>query len=230
MKTLTNEPIEMTHDQVKDIIDSSVQTAELQLKVDIFPVKHREKYPFDRNLYEAYGHMMLRNRPVASLDKLSVTPSNGLDVYVVPLEWIETANMHRGQINIVPMTAAFIQGGFVPTGSTGGAFFLAILGNRGWIPAYWQAEYTTGWKDGMVPRVINDYVGCLAAIEILSMLAATNARSQSHSLSLDGGSQSVSTPGPGIYKVRMDSLEAKRIGLEKKLKAMFGRKIFVSQV
>jgi hypothetical protein len=223
---LTGKSQVMTDDMLADIIEGAVAQAEIELKIDIFPVKRQEKQPFDINLYNAFGYFQLQHRPATSVDKLSVTPSNGLDVYVVPNEWVEGAYLHRGQINIVPLTVAFVQGTYIPQQSSGGAAFLQILGNRAWIPAWWQVEYTSGFPDGMVPRIINDYIGTQAAHEILSMLALTYARANSHSLGIDGLSQSVSTPGPQIFKVRMDELEEKRKRLEKKIKAIFGFKIF----
>jgi hypothetical protein len=229
---ISGKMMQMTPEMVQSIIQGAVQQAELECKIDIFPVQHREKYPFDRNLYESYGYMVLNHRPVTSVEKLSITPSNAIDVYTLPATWIETANFAKGQINIVPMG-----GGFVTTGTqysqsspVGGALFMSIIGNRGWIPAYWQVEYTTGFPDGMMPRVINELIGTIAAMEILSMLAVTFARSSSHSLGIDGLSQSVSTPGPQIFKQRMDELEAKRKKLTSQIKATYGRKMFSSHV
>lgn len=226
---ITGKNAVMTPDMVKDIIVSAVNMAEIDCKIDIFPVQHRTKLPFDRNLYDAYGYFQMPMRPITSIEKIAVTPANQQDVYIVPLEWVEMANAIRGQINIVPMTAAFIQGGFIPAGSTGGAFFLAILGNRAWIPAYWQIDCTSGYPNGMMPRIVNDLIGTITAQEILSQLAATY-RNQSFSQGVDGLSQSVSTPGPQLYKVRMDELEEKRKRLTNRIKALYGRKIYTSHV
>lgn len=223
---LTGKQQVMTDDMLADIIEGAVAQAELELKIDIFPVKRQEKQPFDINLYNSFGYFQLAHRPATSVDKLSVTPSNQLDVYVVPNDWVEGAYLHRGQINIVPLTVAFVQGTYIPQQSSGGAAFLQILGNKAWIPAWWQVEYTSGFPDGMVPRVVNDYIGTLAAMEVLSQLALTYARANSHSLGIDGLSQSVSTPGPQIFKVRLEELEEKRKRIEKKIKAIFGYKIF----
>ena len=223
---LTGKAQVMTDEMLSDYIEGAVAQAELELKIDIFPVKRREKQPFDINLYNSFGYFQLSHRPCTSVDKLSVTPSNMLDVYVVPNDWVEGAYLHRGQVNIVPLTTAFVQGTYIPQQSSGGAAFLQILGNKAWIPAWWQIEYTSGFKDGMVPRVINEYIGCVAAVEVLSQLALTYARANSHSLGIDGLSQSVSTPGPQIFKVRMDELEEKKKAIMKKVKAIFGFKIF----
>lgn len=215
---------------IQSIIEGAINQAELELHIDISPVVRKEKHPFDRQAYESYGFISMRHRPVNTVQRLSVTPANGQEVYSLPLDWVETAYFVRGQINIIPMTAAYIQGGYVPSGTTGGVFFLSILGNRSWIPAYWQVDYTTGYPDGLVPRVVNELIGTIAAQEILSMLAATNGQSQSHSLSIDGLSQSVSTPGPQVYKNRFDELQVKRDKLVKQLKNLYGRKVFSSHV
>ena len=230
MKGVDGKPIHMTPEMVKDIIDGAVQQAESDCKIDIFPVKRRVKQAFDKNAYESYGFIKYPFRPITSIDKLSITPANGQDVYTVPLEWVETAYCVRGQINIIPMTAAFLQSGSVPQQSAGGAMFLAILGNRAWVPAYWQLECTSGFPDGLIPRVVNELIGTIAAMEILSMLATTYARSQSHSLGIDGLSQSVSTPGPQIFKNRYEELQEKRKHLEKKIRNLFGQGIFSSHV
>lgn len=227
---ITNKAMVMTNDMIKDYIDGAIQQAETELNIDIFPVQRDERYPFDRNLYEQFGYLQLRHRPVSSIEKLSVTPSNGIDVYEVPKDWINTGYLIRGQINIVPLTIAFPNGGFIPSQSTGGALFLSIMGYRSWLPSFWQARYTTGFPNGLVPRIVNELVGTIAALEILSQLALTYARTNSHSLGIDGISQSVSTPGPQIFAVRIQELEAKKATIIKKVKSLFNRKIIVGTI
>lgn len=223
---LTGKAQIITDDILADTIEGAVASAELELKIDIFPVKRREKQAFDLNLYQSFGYFQLSHRPCTSVDKLSVTPSNGLDVYVVPNEWIEGAYLTRGQVNIVPLTIAFVQGTYIPQQSSGGAAFLQILGNRAWIPAWWQIEYTSGFPNAELPRILNEYIGSRAAVEVLSQLALSFARANSHSLGIDGLSQSVSTPGPQIFKGRIEELEEKMKAISKKVKALFGFKIY----
>lgn len=229
----TGKPVRWTPDMVKDIIDSAIQTAEAELGIFIRPVTFREKYPFDRFAYASYGYFNVRQRPVSKVVSVAVTPPNGEDVYVMPLEWVELAYLPRGQINIIPMTAAQVGGdstGISPASQNGGSFYLTVVQNRSWVPAYWQIEYVAGYCDGMVPRIVNDYIGTIAAMDMLSMLATTYAKVQSSSLGIDGLSQSVSTPGPQIFKVRMEELEKKRALYVKKIKSLTGRKIWSSVV
>jgi len=230
----TGKPVRWTPEMVKDIIDGAINTAEAEVGFFIRPVVFKEKHPFDRFAYASYGYFNVRQRPVGKVLSVAVTPPNGEDVYSMPLEWVETNYLPRGQINIIPMTAAQVGGtstGIFPGQSNnGGAFYLTVVQNRNWVPAYWQIEYLAGYCDGIVPRLVNDLIGTISAMEILSMLATTYAKVQSHSLGIDGLSQSVSTPGPQIFQTRLEELKEKRAFLIKKLKALTGRKIFSSVI
>lgn len=221
-------PIEMTPEMVRDIIEGAVATVEQDCHIELFPVQHAVKLPFDRTLYESFGFVKLPHRPVASIEALAVTPSNNINIYSVPLDWVETSYLPRGQLNLIPLTVAFGSGslGTIPATSTGGAFFLSILGQRAWVPAFWKVTYTTGFAGGLFPRMINELIGTVAAQEILSMLAATYARNSSFSLSIDGLGQSVSTPGPNTFTVRSEALEMKRKRLTGQVRAKFGTKLF----
>lgn len=230
---LTGKPQRWTAEGIKDIIDGAFITAEEELGLNLRPIVVREKHPFDRNSYNSYGFFILRQRPASRILRVSVTPPNDTTIYEMPLEWVETKYMNTsGQINIIPMTAAQLGGlssSINPVNSSnGGSFYLTLVNSAGWVPAYWQIEYISGFCDGNVPRVVNDLIGCIAASDILSMLATTYAAVQSHSLGIDGLSQSISTPGPQIFQVRLEELDKRRKLLVKKLKSRYNRKIFSS--
>ena len=221
----------MTPELVKDFIDRAIPQVELDLGIDIFPNVIEEKHPFDQVEYtQGFGFFRTEHRPISRVHKISVSPSTNTDVFIVPMDWIETGYLPSGQINILPMNAALGQGGFIPAMSAGGAVFLQILGNRSWLPSFWKIEYTSGFMDGKMPKIINDYLGVVAAMDILGALAATYGKSQSHSLGIDGLSQSVSTPGPQIFAQRMGELEKKRDTLRKRLKTVFAQKLITSNI
>lgn len=221
----------MTPDIIADFIDRAVSVVEAETGLLLFPVQMEVKLPFDRQEYASYGYFRLPHRPVASIEELTISPSTNLDVFVVPTEWIEVGQLHYGQINIIPLTIA-LNGDSQATvvATAGGPSLLAILNNYQWLASYWKIKYTAGFKDGMVPKIVNDLIGCVAAMEILSMLAATNSKSSSGSLSIDGMSQSQSNPGPDIYKPRLEDLEKKREMLTRKLRAQFGTNLFTGNV
>lgn len=229
---ITKKRQEVTDEDIKDIILVAVEKAEVMTGTTIFPVTYREKHPFDRNQYESFGYMQTKRRPVSSIEKLTVTPSNGADLFVVPLEWVETANLIRGQVNIIPMTISTpdMNGVILNSQAGGGAAFLAFLSYKHWIPAFWQIEYTCGYKDGMLPRIINYLIGIIASIDILSMLGATMALNTSASLGIDGLSQSTSGPGPQIYETRIQWLVQERDMYVRKIKNMSGLKLFSDNV
>jgi hypothetical protein len=217
----------LTDDIIQDIIDGAVSTSEEELKIDIFPIKRSEKLPFDNSLYASFGYMQLSHRPCASIDKLSITPSSEVDIFVVPNSWIEVGQLVKGQINIVPLLLSQVSGTYIPQSTnSGGVFWLSSMTGRTWIASWFKAEYTSGFIDGMLPRVINEYIGTVAAMEILSMLATTYARTSSHSLGVDGLSQSASGPGSNIFTVRMGDLENKKKALKGKIKAVYMGKVF----
>ena len=220
----------MTDEILQDFIVRAMTLAEEQAHIDIMPIQRREKIPFDKPTYTSFGYFETKHRPVASLETIKVVPADGNTVYVLPLNWIEMANAIRGQINIIPLNIAMTGGGYVPTQSAGGSLYLSIINMTGWVPAFWQVEYTTGFPDSLVPREINELIGTIAAIEILSMLAATDADTTSRSIGLDGMSQSVGGPGADKFKPRIDQLEQKRMALLGKIRAKFATKLFASWV
>jgi hypothetical protein len=219
---LTNRPQIIGDPELKEFINEAVGLAELEGKFEIFPRQRVEKAAFDRAAYDSFGYMQLRHRPVSSLESMTVTPSNEMNVFQIPNEWIDTGLLAFGQLALIPLTIAVKTGTMVPlTSSPGGAMFLSIFGNKPWIPCFWEIRYTTGFKNGTIPKTVNQLVGVIAAMEVLSVLATTYSRSNSTSLGIDGLSQSISTPGMEIYKQRMEELGAKRHWLTSRLQARF---------
>lgn len=226
---LTGERTRVTDEMLSELIHGAVAVAEQELKIDIFPVVRSEKHPFDRNLYTSFMYVQLKHKPATSILKFSVTPASELDVYVVPPDWIETNLAAKGQINVVPLNPAFVQGTYIASdNSQGGAAFMTVMSMLTWTPAFWQIQYCSGFKDGMVPRLINEYIGLTAAAELLSQLATTYARVTSFSQGIDAMSQSAATPGPNIFKVRTDEIQQKLASIRGKVRNVFGHGVFAS--
>lgn len=226
---VTNKNQVYTDDILRDTIDRAVALAEAETGLTIFPLQVKEKQPFDRQEYESFGYMRTKRRPVASVEELAIVPPSGTNIYNVPLEWVETAYLPNGQINLIPLGNAIAYGTPANVGS-GGALFLNVLGSQPWIPAFWQLTYTAGFVDGALPKVVNELIGCIAAMEVLSQLGPTWARMQSHSLGIDGLSQSIGTSGPQVFKLRFDDLAQKRQQLVRKIKSQFGLVLFSGNV
>ena len=210
----------LTDDLLEDLIHDAISEVETESGLTIFPTQHKERAAFDRNEYAMMGYLRLRQRPVQSVQSLKILASNDQNLWEVSTDWIDAGYMSQGLIYIIPINIAT-----APSASgapAAGAAFLALLGQHSWVPAFWQITYTTGWKEGLLPRNVNILIGCQAAINALNLLAQANARNGSKSLGIGGLSQSSSNPGPDIYKTAIDELMKRKINVLKKLKAQFG--------
>lgn len=219
-------------DELKDYIEEAINEVELLTNLDLSPVQHKERIPFDRQLYQAFVFMKTNNGPIMSVEELLIESSNGENIYQLPPDWIEMGLAHKRQINLIPILSIFGAAGLRDgQASNAGLIFLQAINNFSWLPAFFTITYTTGVcrKEGHLPKALNQIVGITAAIDVLSNKGAQN-RHTSTSISQDGISQSSSTPGPQIYRTRIEELEAKRDKLMKKIKSKFHQKYYLSNI
>jgi hypothetical protein len=224
--------ITYTNDELKDRINLATNQTEIELGVPIFAEQFKEKHPFDVNLYRAFIHIRTEQGPIVSLEDFSIVSSDQQTIFNVPIQWVETAQFHQRQINVIPLLSNF--GGTTvntPVASGGIAYLSILLNQFGFIPSYWQVTYTAGvCKDpGCVPVVVNELIGTIAAMEMLSSIAPNNLHT-SVSLSQDGIGQSSSNPGPQLFQMRMQELEAKKKTLMGQIKRVFSAKYFLSNI
>jgi len=218
-----------TDTDLKDYIVGAIGQVELDSQVDVTPVQRTYKLAFDRNLYQHWVHLDVPNKPILAVQELTITTADGTQVFKMPNQWVEGANFQRGVINVIPISPAFGAIGGQVSAAQGGAAFLTFIGQLGWIPSYWQVKWTSGWPEKKVPRVINELIGCYAAIDILSMLAALH-KNTSTSLTADGLAQAVATPGPQVFMQRVQELEMKKAKILKRVKMITGNAIVISNV
>ena len=218
-------------DDLKDKINLAMNEAELLLGTTITREAFKQKVPFDYALYKAYIHVVSEHGPIISLEQLAIVSADGNNIFEIPPTWIETANFAKRLINVIPLLAAY--GVNQVSGAVGnaGIAFLTVMDGLNWVPAYWQIRYTAGLsnKEGKVPLPVNELIGVIAAISILSEIAPTNIFN-SQSQTQDGISQSSSGMGPNIYRTRIDELEKKRDKLVAKLKGIFSNKFVVGNI
>ena len=215
-------------DDIKDRIYLASNAAELSLKTTVTREQRQEKLSFKNEDYKAYIHLTAEQGPIVSIEQLSIVSADQNEIFAIPAQWIETSNFSKRIINVIPLLAAYgvnqIQGAV----GNAGIAFLAVLGGLNWVPAYWQIKYTSGVSsvEGKIPTVVNEFIGCTAAIDMLSQIAATFIFT-SQSQSQDGISQASSGLGPRIYQLRIEELSAKRDKLEKQLRGIFSNKFIV---
>lgn len=229
---VTNKYDTWTPEILKDCILRAVADVETMAGIEVFPVQHDEPHPFDRVEFETYGYFRLRHKPVLTIDQLAIRPANNVqstNIWIMPKEWISFTDAAKGQINIIPLIAGDSQVFFQAQTTNGAAFILSFLSSLPFAPGMWQVKYTSGFAEGNIPKVLNELIGCTAAIDVLSALAATNLYS-SYSLGMDSMSQSQSGPGPQVYDTRIAALELKRKALMNKFKTLFGSKLAMSHI
>jgi len=228
-----------TDDDLKDQINMAINKAELLLKTPISPIEFQEKLDFDQSKYKAFISLKTSNAPIITLDQLAIVSTNGQILFEIPAPWIEASNFNRSEINVIPLLASFgsnsVAGSPIVGSQPGnGVAFFALWNAYGIIanaPAYWQVIYKAGLSrtDGTVPVPVNELVGTIAAINLLSSLALMYLYN-SVSLSQDGISQSSSGPGPRIYQLRIEELEKRRDELVIEITALFGRRFFMTHI
>lgn len=220
-----------TDDELKDRINLAMNEAELLLGTVITREAFKEKVPFDRSLYQSYIHVTTEKRPIVSIENLAIVSADGNNIFELPPTWIEAANFSKGLINVIPLLSAYGVNSVQGAVGNAGIAFLTVIGGLNWVPAYWQVRYTAGLsnKEGNVPTPVNELIGTIAAIAILSEIGPLNIWN-SQSQSQDGISQSSSGPGPNLYARRIEELSLKQDTLVKKLKAIFSNRYFVGNI
>jgi len=227
-----------TPDILKDRIMMAMNETEAQIGVTLTREEFKEKLPFDWSLYKSFIHLKPRHSPIISLESLSIVASNDETIFVVPSMWVDMANASIGQINVIPLLAAFgatsVTGSPITVTNQGaGVAFLAIwgsAGNAGQVPAYWQLNYSSGIsnREGHLPVIVNQLVGTNAAINLISQIAQFYTAT-SQSLSQDGVSQSSSTLGPRRFALRIEELKESRNELIAKIKGIFAKKYVIGE-
>lgn len=215
-------------DDLKDRIYLASNKVELDLKTTITREQRQEKLPFKQEDYKAYINLVAEQGPIVSIEQLAIVSADKNTIFQIPPEWIETTNFPKRLINVIPLLAAYGVNSVQGAVGNAGIAFLTVIDGLNWVPAYWQIQYTSGISntEGKIPTVVNELIGCIAAIDILSQIAATFIFT-SQSQSQDGISQSSSGPGPRIYMIRIEDLENKRKKLENQLRTIFSNRFTV---
>jgi len=218
----------ITDEDLRRKLTWAMNEAELMIGSTITREAFKHKVPFDYALYKSYIHVMAEKGPIVSLESLAIVSADNNNIFSIPSTWVECTNFSKRLINVIPLLAAY--GVNQVGGSVGnaGIAFLTVMDGLNFVPAYWQINYTAGLSniEGQVPVPVNELIGTIAAIDILSMIAATfifNSQSQSQ----DGISQSSSGPGPNVYVRRIEDLEKKRDTLKKQLRSIFSNRYLV---
>lgn len=214
-----------------DQIRLAMNEVEMLCKITLTREQFTDKVPFDINLYKSFIYLKTEQNPVLAVQSVSIVSSDGYNVFQIPAQWLETSNFSKGIINVVPILGAYSVATGGGVGAYGGLPYINVFSQLTFVPGFWQLVYQTGVSkvEGQFPIIINDLIGTIAAINILSVV--TNMfLTTSQSLTRDSISQSSSGPGPRMYLPYIEELEAKRDTLIGKVKTTFATKYLVTNV
>lgn len=216
---------------IADQIVLATNEAEILCKITINREQFTDKVPFDINLYKSFIFLKTEQNPILAVQDVSIVSSDGYKVFTIPATWLEPSNFSKGIVNVVPILGAYSVSSGGGVGSYGGIPYLNVFSQLTFVPGFWQIVYQTGTSkiEGQYPVIVNDLIGVLAAINMLSIIMNMFIFT-SQSQSRDGISQSSSGPGPRIYLPYIELLEKKRDVLVGKIKSAFATKFLISNV
>jgi len=219
-------------EDLKDQISLAMNEVELLCRITITREQFTDRVPYDSALYRSYIHLRTEQNPVLAVQDVSIVSNDGYKIFKIPSQWIEASGFSKGIVNIIPILGAYsVASGGAAISNYGGIPYLLAFSSINFLPGFWQITYQTGVSkvEGQFPTVVNDLIGTIAAINMLSNIA-TMFLHTSQSLSRDSISQSSSGPGPRVFALRIEELEKKKAELLGKIKTCFSSKFVVSNI
>lgn len=201
---LTNDDgIEFPDELYRHAIMSAIAQVETELDIAVQPTKLTETYDFWVRDYERFMFLQLANKPVISVEKVSLEFPSGTDLIEFPSEWIRVKNF-GGQLEVLPSRGTFSQ----LLVSAAGGFLPLVFGGSDYIPDLIKVEYTAGFlpaTTGFGKQSINEAQRLTHALkEVIGKKASygplniagdlvVGAGIANKSLSIDGLSQTIGT-------------------------------------
>lgn len=145
-----------------------------------------DPYDYDVNDYINWGFLVVRRKPIISVERIRLIYPTGQEIIQYPPEWIKIYHKF-GQIQIVPMAGSFNQYPLIGQG----AMYLPLMSGflTKSVPSLIHVDYTAGLS--VLPDDLKDAVYKLGAIEVLKFAGQAKAPGvASVSTSADGLSES----------------------------------------
>jgi hypothetical protein len=199
---------EVEDETIKHYIDASVSELEHDLDLYITPITFDEKHDYNRRDFSwTYNYLKLNHPNIISVNELKLTFSNnqeqGLIVY--PNEFVHVMPQ-EGVIQLVPAFGTSMSG-FQVSAFSGAQYGALMALGTGQFPGGIRVNYTCGFEEGQIPATICELIENMAAYKLLSSVGPLLFPYNSIGISIDGTSQSVSSPGPQFLAQRLKDLE-----------------------
>lgn len=215
---------ELTDPILKNFILKAIGDFESSVRIPVHPVRIEDRFDFERADDVEFSIRRMTRWPVMKVESLKAlwpgrTEGSEIDY---PTSWVSLQG-DTGLVRIMPNSGSLVNAD---------ASFVASAGYRGGLlggmkhwPNMWRVTYIAGMDFDQVPEIVNDCIGIMASIKLLSGLGPILFPFNSQSIGIDGMSQSVATPGPQWLSQRMQDLTAERERLVTQLKSYYGTDI-----
>lgn len=199
---------EVSDEMIKNYIDTAVSELEHELDLYITPVTFDEKHDYKKHEFTwNYNYLKLNHPNVISVEEVELSFSNGSDQGFVqfPLEHVHL-QQQEGVIQLVPAFGTSLSG-FLLSAFSGTQFHALRAIGLNEFPGGVRVKYTSGFEENKIPKAIIDLIENMAAYKLLTFVGPLIFPYNSVGVSIDGTSQSVSTPGPQFLAQRIKDLE-----------------------
>lgn len=187
-------PVETPSDFFQYHLDQALAKLGDMTNVDVLErINTSEQHDFFISEYKQFCFIPLSRMPCLFVNEVRAVYPTGETLQVFPSEWVRLDKIHS-QINLIPTSGTMAQ---IMVGR-GVDYLLLAYAGASYLPMLWQVDYVSGMDLTKVPRIIVDVICKLAAIDILAIMGNLIAPLgvNSHSLSVDGLSQSRSYASP----------------------------------
>lgn len=199
---------EVTDAMIKKYIDASISELEHELDLYITPVTFEEKHDYKKHEFTwNYNYLKLNHSNVICIEEVELTFSNGSDQGFVqfPLEHVHVMPQ-EGVMQLVPAFGTSLSG-FLLSAFSGTQFHALRAIGLNEFPGGVRVKYQAGFEKDKVPAAMIELIENMAAYKLLSFVGPLIFPYNSVGISIDGTSQSVSTPGPQFLAQRIKDLE-----------------------
>jgi len=220
---LTNQAI--SDETLQRYINRAISNVEIELKINVNPVKYTDRYDYNLWDYQKYNYIQLNHWPVVQIESIKAKYPNAVDFIQFPSDWISLYN-EFGLLQLTPTNGNITQF-FLTNDAT---YIPLILGSRSNWPQLWQVTYTSGFINDRLPAVINNLIAQNATLQILRLLNPVLFPFNSYGISLDGVSQSVGGPGPQLLTERINETKEEYAKLMNDAKRYWNKNILISSL
>jgi hypothetical protein len=229
--SLTQEKI--SDETLKQFIKKGIGEFETSVRVPVHSVKIVDRFDFERADDLRFGTRRFTRWPVQKVERLnalwpgrneslgSVDPTLTQEISY-PTSWV-TLQGDTGLFRIIPNSGTLVNADVNFLASS--AYRTVVLGGLKAWPNLWRVTYIAGFQKDCVPDIVNDLIGILAAIKLLSQLGPAIFPVASQSVSIDGMSQGTGTGGPQWLAQRITELSLERDRLVQQLKQHYATDI-----